>query len=376
MYKNIKAMNSIVSISLLLIVVIFSAVSLLTWYNNYSSNMYTNIELESSYALEDDIKIHEVLSNYLYISNLKTENISLDNLKLNNVKCLKSSFILEPGMNLISLEECVKDLDSKKGEIFLQTQDNIQTKYFYFTNRNIVPIIIPIPTLVFSSNSTGVDYGDSINLSWNSSDANSCIASGNWSGSKPLNGSEVITNLLDHQTYVLNCSGEGGNVVRSVTVNVGAPPAPSLIFIANDTAIDYDDSVTLSWSSSDTTSCIASGNWSGSKSLTGSETFNDLKSNHEFILNCSGPGGSQEQIVNVNVASALDCVGPDSAVISHGGSKTYYLNSSVPYDQTCDFEVRECYNGFLNGFYTYSSCSINNCPFGTIVGLCSICDGQ
>jgi hypothetical protein len=70
--------------------------------------------------------------------------------------------------------------------------------------------------------SVTVQEGASVTLSWTSSNANRCEASGAWSGSKPLSGSEIISNLtFGTKTFTLTCYGEGGSAQDSVSVFVG-----------------------------------------------------------------------------------------------------------------------------------------------------------
>ncbi|MEO7386501.1 MAG: DUF4038 domain-containing protein, partial [Gammaproteobacteria bacterium] len=52
--------------------------------------------------------------------------------------------------------------------------------------------------------------------------ASSCTASGGWSGSKPVNGSQTITALSSTTAFSLSCTGVGGSVARSATVVVSA----------------------------------------------------------------------------------------------------------------------------------------------------------
>lgn len=233
----------------------------------------------------------------------------------------------------------------------------------------------PAPLLSFTSNLATIDYDSSVTLNWTSSNTDSCIASGDWVGAKAISNLETLNNLISDKTYILNCMGVGGEISRSLTITVNLPPAPTLSFSADNTSIIYDSDITLSWISSNTDTCTGSGDWSGAKVLSGSQNFFNLLSSKTYVLNCSGIGGSIEQSVTVNVANALDCLGPDSATILHENSKTYYLTSSVAWDQTCSGESRSCSNGILDGSNTFASCSINNCPFGSIIGLCSICSG-
>jgi len=66
--------------------------------------------------------------------------------------------------------------------------------------------------------------------------------------------------------------------------------------------ISYDTSATLSWASTNATSCTASGDWSGTKANSGSESTGNLTSNKTYTLTCTGPGGSSSDSVTVNVS--------------------------------------------------------------------------
>jgi hypothetical protein len=88
-------------------------------------------------------------------------------------------------------------------------------------------------------------------------------------------------------------------------VNVGAtPPLPGVVLGASAMSVQTGGSVTLTWSSTDATSCTASGGWSGSRATSGSETVGPLNANTTFTLSCSGPGGSHDASVAVTITAA------------------------------------------------------------------------
>ncbi len=187
------------------------------------------------------------------------------------------------------------------------------------------------PTITLSASPDSVAYNGSTTITWSSSNATSCTASGAWSGSKSLSGSQNFTNLTSSGTYTLSCSGAGGSTNRSVTVNVANPPTPTLSFTANPTTVDYNENSTLNWSTTNATSCTASGAWSGAKGTTGAESVGPLTANSSYTLSCSGPGGNVNRTVLVSVnPPPLPTVSLNSnpATIAAGGQTTLSWSST------------------------------------------------
>ncbi|OGZ19663.1 MAG: hypothetical protein A2626_02945 [Candidatus Nealsonbacteria bacterium RIFCSPHIGHO2_01_FULL_38_55] len=73
-----------------------------------------------------------------------------------------------------------------------------------------------------------VAYNSLVNLSWTSTNANSCYASGGWSGTKATSGNESAGNAVLSRTYMIICSGDGGSASDSVIVNVTPVPQGNL----------------------------------------------------------------------------------------------------------------------------------------------------
>ena len=86
----------------------------------------------------------------------------------------------------------------------------------------------PQPTLTFSANPTTINSGQSSTLTWSTTNATSCNASGAWSGTRSTSGNQSVSPTAT-STYTLTCNGTGGSVNRSVTVTVNptTPPPPS-----------------------------------------------------------------------------------------------------------------------------------------------------
>lgn len=164
----------------------------------------------------------------------------------------------------------------------------------------------PLPSIDFSANPTSVAAQGSSTLTWDTTDAASCTASGAWSGSKAISGSQSVGPIAATSTYTLTCdNGAGGTSNRSVTVTVASStPAPTVDLNANPTTVAAGSSSTLSWSTANATSCTASGGWSGSKGTSGSQASPAINVNTSFTLTCTGTGGTTADTVNVQVQTA------------------------------------------------------------------------
>ena len=98
------------------------------------------------------------------------------------------------------------------------------------------------------------------------------------------------------------CSGGGDDAPSIPTAPAAAPPSVALD-VAPDT-VHETSTADLNWSSTDASECVASGGWSGLKSLTGSESTGALMSTTAYTLTCTGPGGTAGHTVTANVTPA------------------------------------------------------------------------
>ncbi|MEO1576543.1 MAG: hypothetical protein AAFU65_16480, partial [Pseudomonadota bacterium] len=111
----------------------------------------------------------------------------------------------------------------------------------------VVPATEP-PTVSISASATSVTAGQSVTLSWSSTDASRCEAFGDWSGVRNPSGSETVGPLTANSNFILQCTGDGGDAVDSVDVAVNAA-APTLTFSASPNTVVAGESATLLWSS-------------------------------------------------------------------------------------------------------------------------------
>ncbi|MCX6717452.1 MAG: DUF5018 domain-containing protein [Candidatus Taylorbacteria bacterium] len=140
-------------------------------------------------------------------------------------------------------------------------------------------------SIKFSISSSTINFGKSVVLTWEPSNMTSCTASGGsagWEGNKdPSDGIHTWTsNGLTTGTYTYNIScitpsiaGIPGKTVSSNAVVVVSPIIYSVDFFVSSSTIMSGNTVILSWTPSNMTSCIAGGGRSGILT-TGTYTYN------------------------------------------------------------------------------------------------------
>ncbi len=166
------------------------------------------------------------------------------------------------------------------------------------------------PIVHLAANPTAIYTNDSSTLIWDvANNPKSCTASGDWSGTKPIKGPLSTGKLTAAKTYTytLTCANSAGSGFATVTVKATSPPAdiPIVTISANPVGPIAPGATTkITWSViNNPTSCIASGDWSGSKAASGSYTTGPLNSTktYSFILTCSNKAGSAFDNANVVV---------------------------------------------------------------------------
>ncbi len=261
--------------------------------NNASNLNGVNIQVDNSQCFEVTTTANNAVNQWRWI-----------NTDANNSSVAHVTSSISAGSHTIRI--IGKKNDVKVDKVLLLTNSSTCTPSNDFTNgepgENCTS---PAPSVSFAATPSSVASGGNSTLNWSSTNANSCTASGDWSGSKSTSGSQSITNLTANRNYSLSCSGPGGTTVQNTTVTIQAP-VPTLSFSANPTTITSGSNSNLTWSTTNATSCTASGDWSGSRSTSGTQSTSTLTSNKTYTLNCSGPGGNVTRSVTITVQTPTD----------------------------------------------------------------------
>jgi hypothetical protein len=163
----------------------------------------------------------------------------------------------------------------------------------------------PAPTVTISVAPTSIVLGKTATLTWSSTNATACTASGSWTGSEAASGSATVTpTVAGALSYVLACTGTGGtaNATAALTVTT---PAPTVTIAVLPTSITVGQSATVTWSSTNATSCTASGSWSGTEATSGTLSVTPSGSGTaSYALACTGAGGTANGTASLSVAAA------------------------------------------------------------------------
>lgn len=146
----------------------------------------------------------------------------------------------------------------------------------------------PSPTATLLPSSMSIVLGQSLTLSWNSTNATSCLGVGFTAG--PTSGVVVLIPTAT-ATYSLRCSGPGGTSPTtgvSVTV-IPPPPLPTASLTASLASITVGQGVMLSWSSTGATDCAGVGFKAG---LTSGSIILSPLTTVTYSMSCTGPGGT------------------------------------------------------------------------------------
>ena len=170
------------------------------------------------------------------------------------------------------------------------------------------PPLLPVPTVTIAAAPTTVTLGSASTLTWSSTDASACTASGDWSGARATSGNTAVTPIATGTaSYTLSCTGGGGtaSATATVTVNPVPPAMPTVTLAISPTSLTVGDSASLSWSSTDATACTASGAWTGTRATSGTLTVTPTAAGTQtYTLGCTGAGGTSSRSVTLTVNAA------------------------------------------------------------------------
>lgn len=179
-------------------------------------------------------------------------------------------------------------------------------------------------------------YHSSVVLSWITDGASSCIASDggstNWASEpnksvgEPVAATFTIVDLKVNTKFILTCKDSSDKEIKRELIIIAKAAAPNVTITASDTNIPYNTPANLNWIAEKVSSCVASGDWSGTKSI-GTQT--ELTGNltepvNVFFLECISDFTADypdpvSDSIQVNVAKLSVDLYAEQNTIPYGG---------------------------------------------------------
>ena len=165
--------------------------------------------------------------------------------------------------------------------------------------------VTAIATVSLTADPEETGPGVPTTLTWTSTNAESCRASGEWSGTLRGAGFRTVTpQTLGEHIYSLTCSNPGAPAEASVTVT--ALPSETTLTAFPSTVV-LGKPVTLRWRGVHAADCVASGDWSGPLATEGFRTLTPTQPGTlDFRVECSNDADTSDAGASVTVLPAPD----------------------------------------------------------------------
>jgi len=108
------------------------------------------------------------------------------------------------------------------------------------------------------------------------------------------------------------------------------PPSPTVSLSASPSTLSAGQSSTLTWNSTNATSCAGSGAWSGNKATSGSASTGALNQTSTYTLTCTNTSGSSSASATVTVGAPT--VPPSPTIYFNPPSQGYTVGSTITID--------------------------------------------
>jgi len=188
------------------------------------------------------------------------------------------------------------------------------------------------PTVEIEADPETIHVGESATLSWSSTNAESCVIEPDV-GVVELEGWITVT-PTETTTYTIAATGPGGTATDSVTVTV-TDPAPTVEISADPDTIVEDESATLSWTSTNATSCVIEPDI-GTVDPTGSTPVSPTETT-TYTITATGSGGTATDSVTVTIVyPPTVTLSAEPVSIEIGGSATLTWSSTNADSATID----------------------------------------
>ncbi|MDR2579934.1 MAG: hypothetical protein LBC85_02955, partial [Fibromonadaceae bacterium] len=154
------------------------------------------------------------------------------------------------------------------------------------------------PTIVFSASPASIQSGQTVTLTWMTTNATEVSIEG--IGSVPTQGTRRVR-PTETTTYVITATGEGGTKTETVEVEIESADGPTIVFSASPETVRSGQNVTLTWMTTNATEVSIEG--IGSVPPQGTRRVRPTEST-TYIITATGEGGTKTELVEVEIEAA------------------------------------------------------------------------
>lgn len=144
--KNIKGVGPVIAVAMLFIIATISAVAFNSWFNDYSSKTFSNVETKSTTST--NTQINQVIDDTLFFINGNNKNLTIKQIKFGSIICNVTNINFISGMNQIDLRNCTKNISNSINDIVVITNNEIYTKSIYLKNEIVTEINLAVEEIV------------------------------------------------------------------------------------------------------------------------------------------------------------------------------------------------------------------------------------
>ena len=206
----------------------------------------------------------------------------------------------------------------------------------------------PAPTVSFSGSPTSINSGQSVTLTWTTTNATAfTVAPAISQSALPTSGSQAISPTAT-TTYTATATGAGGSVTAQVTITVTATANPTIQFSASPTSITAGGSSTLTWTTTNATAVNIDNGVGASLPANGTATVTP-SATITYTATATGAAGTTPATATATVTVTASGPGDITAIkhiifmVQENRSLDHYFGMLGAYKQS------EGYTGTWNG---------------------------
>jgi len=143
-FQGKKGIGPVVATALLLVVAVVAIVGFNTWFVDYSSKTFVNVETKDT--SDENLEIKTISGTTLYIKNNVEDNLSIDFLEIGDNECTITKN-LSLGMNQINVSHCLDNTSNGVQDVVLMTEMKVLEKDIFLKEVSITALPVP-PTCI------------------------------------------------------------------------------------------------------------------------------------------------------------------------------------------------------------------------------------